>query len=185
METLHAPECVVIRCSHCNSRFCSQSILKLYGHASKEAWSDPLLTKLKDICNNGPYDHVLEVIGFCCHIKKLKHEQQWSPPEESMHSQLKRLVMSGAWVISGFLFLPALQLFLSSPNDIINIHGLGSMSDIADSLAHCCPSEGEAGIFPHSFKEHPAWASCNRIKKLKHESMNNNGHPLRNQCTAN
>ena len=39
------------------------------------------------------------------------------------------------------------------------------MKDITDGLAHCCPSKttvvemGEAGIFPCSFTEHPAWAN--------------------------
>lgn len=162
---------VVMRCHECKSRFCGVCISKLYGHASEEAKQDPLLSELKTICDNGPYDYVPEVLGFCCRVRTKNQECRWSnpSPEESLHNRLKALVSSGVRVICGFLFIPALRMFLNSPNDTIDIHGFGSMADVADGLAHCCPSEatvvamGEAGIFPRSFREHPAWASCSRM----------------------
>ena len=162
---------VVIRCRECNSRFCEVCIRKLYGSASREAKQDPLLSQLKTICDNGPYDYVPEVLGFCCLIRTKLRECKASqmPPEQGLHSRLRALVSSGVRLICGFLFLPALRVFLSSPNESIDIHGFGSMKDVADGLAHCCPSEatvvemGEAGIFPRSFTEHPAWANKRRL----------------------
>ena len=162
---------VVISCTKCNSRFCKVCIRKLYGYASREGKQDPLLSQLKTICDNGPYDYVPEVIGFCCLIRTKKREYMaaQTPPEQGVHSRLRALVSSGVSLICGFLFLPALRVFLNSPNETIDIHGFGLMKDVADGLAHCCPSEatvvemGEAGIFPRSFEEHPAWASKRRL----------------------
>ena len=162
---------VVIRCTQCNLRFCKVCIQKLYGYASREGKQDPLLLQLKTIWDNGLYDHVPKVLGFCCLIRTTLRECKaiQMPPELGLHSRLRDLVSSGVRLICGFLFLPTLCVFLSSPNETIDIHGFGSMKDVADGLAHCCPSKAtvvemcEASIFPRSFTEHPAWANKRRM----------------------
>ena len=95
----------VMRCSQCNSRFCKNCIRKLYGYASREAKQDPLLSQLKTICDNGPYDYVPEVLRFCCLIctKQREYRLAQTPPEQGVHSRLRALVSSGVSLICGFL----------------------------------------------------------------------------------
>ena len=97
------------------------------------------------------------------------NEMVWSTPEQSLYSQLKDLMAAGVQVICGLLFLPTIKLFLDLPNDSIDIHGFGSMGNIADGLPHYCPSlytvmeMGEKGVFPRPLAHHSAWLSKQRI----------------------
>ena len=131
---IYPTHCFFIRCNSCNSWFYSICIQQIYAYASAEGKRDPLLVELKNICDNGPHTHVPEVLGFCCRIRKEVQETRWSMPphKESLHTRLKQLVSLGITVITGLLFLPTIRLFLDLPNNTVDIHGFGFMSDVAN-----------------------------------------------------
>ena len=148
------------------------SVLRSGMRTQQERKRDPLLVEMKEICDNSPYIHVPKVLGFCYCIHRQVQETRLSMPphEESVHSRLKSLVLLGVSLIVGMLFLPVIWLFLDLPNDTVDIHGFGSMSEVADGLAHCSSSEatvvemGEAGIMPQLFMEHLAWLNKQHVE---------------------